>query len=86
MIGGNPHQGRGRMTLREYHLVHGTPYSFIARKCGVTSQAISQIASGVRRPTWELAGRIEKATFGRISRANWFSRRPIDGRNTRPKH
>jgi DNA-binding transcriptional regulator YdaS (Cro superfamily) len=60
------------MTLEEYQAKYGTPYSHIARQCGVTSQAISMIARGLRQPQWELAGCIERATRGEVPRSNWY--------------
>lgn len=60
------------MTLSDYQKQFGVSYSHIARHCGCTQSAISQIANGSLKPSYNLAILIETATNGHVSRENWF--------------
>jgi transcriptional regulator with XRE-family HTH domain len=71
--------GTGDMTLSEYQKAYGVSYAHIARAAGVTPQAISAYARGETRPSWEVAGRIERATRGKVERAQWFPEDPKGG-------
>lgn len=64
------------MTLAEYRKVCGVSFTFIARKCGCSIAAISQIASNKMKPTFELAIKIEAATGGNVSREIWYPSKP----------
>jgi hypothetical protein len=50
-------------------------YADLARAVGVTPGRISQIAVGNERsgrPSWSLAGRLERISGGLIRRASWY--------------
>lgn len=64
------------MTLKEYHTTTGVTYAHIARLCGVSGAAVSQIANGYVTPTFGLAVKIEKATGGHVGRDNWYPSQP----------
>jgi DNA-binding XRE family transcriptional regulator len=66
------------MTLEQYKNKFGTTYAHIARNCGVTQAAISSIATGSKRPSYELAIQIEDITRGLVPRTNWYAPRSPD--------
>jgi transcriptional regulator with XRE-family HTH domain len=73
----------GTVTLAEYRRAYGVSYAYIARIAGVTPQAISAYARGETRPSWEVAGRIERATRGKVERVQWFPEDPKGGGDDR---
>jgi DNA-binding XRE family transcriptional regulator len=60
------------VTLIEYRAQTGLTLAALARRVGANPHSISAIAHGRRRPSWKLAGRIEAATHGAVSRAEFF--------------
>jgi len=48
------------------------PYAQIAQLIGVSSSTTYKICSGARRPSKQLAARIEKVTEGELMVADWF--------------
>lgn len=66
------------MTLTEYRESFGVSFAFIARACGVSSNAIGQVSSGKLKPSFDLAVKIENATQGRVARDNWYPPRRAD--------
>ncbi len=65
------------MTLEEYvsqNIEKGLEisYSSIARDIPCAAAYISMIARGKRRPSYDMARRIEQATNGEVSRFNWY--------------
>ena len=62
------------MDLNEYQAVTGATWAHLARQCGCGRQMIAKIARGDVRPSFELAIKIEEATFGQVLRDNWYPR------------
>lgn len=60
------------MDLASYRKTYCVKYASIAAACGVTPQRISQVANDHYKPSWRLAGAIERATDGKVERAQWF--------------
>ena len=60
------------MTLQEYltkHRLSYTEFSYVIRK---TSQYVSLICKGERKPSFGLACEIEQQTLGEVSREEWY--------------
>lgn len=47
-------------------------YSSIAKEIPCSRMYISMVANGQRRPTYDMARRIEQVTNGEVSRFNWY--------------
>ena len=60
------------MDLLTYRAETGATFVWLARRCGASSKTLSAIAHGRRRPSWKLAGALERETGGLIERAQWF--------------
>jgi DNA-binding XRE family transcriptional regulator len=60
------------MDLRQYRIEHGISLAHLARRAGASPDSLYSIAAGRRRPSWKLAGAIERATGGLVERAQWF--------------
>jgi transcriptional regulator with XRE-family HTH domain len=74
--------GTGDMTLTQYREKYGVSFAHIARAAGVTAQAVSAYARGESKPSWMVAGLIEKCTLGKVERAQWYQEdKPKGGGN-----
>jgi len=62
------------MKLPEYKDKFKVLYKDIARQCGCTPEMISLIATEQKRPSFELAIKIEEATNRWVSHENWYQR------------
>lgn len=65
------------MTLKEYIQLEKdagreSSYSLIARDIPCHFTYIEKIANGRRRPSYDMARRIEIVTDGKVSRYNWY--------------
>lgn len=61
------------MTLKEYLTLH-PEYSLskIAREVPCTPQHIIMIANGKRKPSFDIAKKIEQITNGSVAITNWY--------------
>lgn len=71
------------MTLYEYvtkEQSKGNPvsYSSIAREVPCKAHYISMIAMGKRRPSYDMAKRIEMVTDGEVPVTNWYENEPSE--------
>ena len=67
------------MTLKEYvkseqNSGKETSYSTIARDIPCHVSYIEKIANNKRRPSYDMARRIELATNGKVNRYNWYTK------------
>lgn len=65
------------MTLKEYvefmqNKGEEVNYATIARDIPCAHSTIEKIANGKRRPSYEMARRIEQATNSMVTRYNWY--------------
>ena len=65
------------MTIKEFITAlqkqgEESSYSAIAREIPCHVSYIEKIANGKRRPSYDMARRIEQVTNGRVSRYNWY--------------
>lgn len=61
------------MTLAEYLDIKGIPQKAFAERVGVRQATVSRLASGLGKPSLELAVSIERETGGSVTAASWVA-------------
>ena len=64
-----------RMTLNDWLSAHQVRPMQFAQTVGVTHVTVYRLLNGKRRPSWDLAKRIESATGGAVRPEDLFERR-----------
>jgi hypothetical protein len=63
------------VTLEQYKKQFKVSFSSIARQCDYSVSYFHGVATGKRRPNFDLALKIERATNGHVGRENWYTAR-----------